>query len=98
MCACYSRDMDENDIFKAAWGNDVETLRRALGAGADPNKPHTRSGTLLLQVACQGNAVEAIRVLLAAGAKADAVFTRTSRVDGRVFVNHTPLMYVESVA
>ena len=98
MCKCYIHGMDENDFFKAAWNNDVATLRRALAEGADPNRQHARAGTLPLQLACQANAIEAIQALLEAGAKADITFTRASRVDnGRVFANHTPLMYAESV-
>ena len=89
--------MGKHDLFESAWKNDVAALRRALATGADPNEPHPRAGTLPLQLACQGNAIEAIEVLLGAGAKADAVFTRVSRVDGRTFANHTPLMYAESV-
>jgi len=89
--------MEDSDLFKSAWKNDVAALRRALAAGANPNEQHPRAGTLPLQLACQANAIEAIEVLLQAGAKADAVFTRVSRVDGRTFANHTPLMYAESV-
>jgi len=89
--------MDKNDLFESAWKNDTDALQRALAAGADPNEQHPRAGTLPLQLACQRNAIEAIRMLLEAGAKADATFTRVSRVDGRLFANHTPLMYAESV-
>jgi len=85
------------DLFNSAYSNDIESLQKALAAGADPNQPHPRAGTLPLQLACQGDAVEAIKVLLAAGAKADMVYSWTSRVDGRVFANHTPLMYVKSI-
>jgi hypothetical protein len=89
--------MNELDLFKSAWQNDTDGAQRALAAGADPNAQHPRAGTVPLQVACQGNAIAVIKMLLDAGAKADAVYTRTSRVDGRIFANHTPLMYANSV-
>lgn len=85
-----------NELFDAAYKNEVEKIRVAIGEGADPNAQHPRSGTIPLQLACQANALDAIRVLLDLGAKPGLRFTRVSRVDGRVFANHVPLMYVES--
>lgn len=90
--------MNENELFDAAWDNDVTAIRRAIANGADPNKQHPRAGTLPLQLACQNDATDAIKELLDAGARADAVFTRVSRVDERLFADHVPLMYVQSVA
>ena len=85
------------DLFKSAWENDVAALRAALAAGADPNEPHPRAGTLPLQLACDGNAIEAINVLLEAGARADVVFSPVSRVNSGFFSNRTLLMYTQSV-
>lgn len=85
------------DIYKAAFENDVRSLAESLARGADLNRPHARAGTLPLQLACQGNALDSIRFLLANGADSRLRFTRISRVDGRVFRNHTPLLYAKSV-
>jgi ankyrin repeat protein len=85
------------DLFRGAWDNDVAAVRAALLAGADPNEPHPRAGTLPLQLACQNDALESIALLLEAGARADVVFSPVSRVGGGVFANRTPLMYVQSV-
>jgi len=86
------------DLFKSAWSNDVGALRAALAAGADPNEPHPRAGTLPLQLACQSDAIESIDLLLEAGARADVVFSPVCRVNGGLFLNRTPLMYARSVA
>ena len=93
----YNVRMTDRDLFKPAWDNDAEAIRRALAAGADPNLQHPRAGTLPLQLAVQNNAIEAIKALLAGGARADTVFTRPSRVHDHIFANHTPLMYACSV-
>ncbi|MCQ4165882.1 ankyrin repeat domain-containing protein [Tahibacter harae] len=85
-----------DDLFAAAHKNDARTVAAAIRAGVDPDEPHPRAGTILLQLACQGDAVDVIRELIALGADANLRFTRRSRVDGHVFANHTPLMYVKS--
>jgi len=84
------------DLFKAAYANDVAKVSLAIAEGQDANAQSQRAGTIPLQLACQGNALDAIKVLLAAGADPNRRFTRTSRVDGRVFAAHVPLMYVTS--
>ena len=89
--------MTSNDLFRSAWENDVEAVRAALLAGVDPNEPHPRAGTVPLQIACSSNALEAIDVLLEGGARADIVFSPVSRINGGVYANRTPLMYVTSV-
>src|SRR5262245_59975626 len=85
------------DLFECAYENDVDGLHRALAAGAVANDAPPRAGTLPLQLACQGNAIAAVKALLDSGATAAAVLTRAPRVDGRIFANHSPLMYAESV-
>ncbi len=89
--------MVPTDLFRSAWENDVAAIRAALEAGADPNEPHPRAGTLPLQLACESNAIEAIDLLLEAGARADVVFSPVSRVRGGFFLDRTPLMYARSV-
>jgi ankyrin repeat protein len=74
----------------------VPGIRAAIAGGEDPNGQHARAGTIPLQLACQGNALDAIRELLSAGADPSRKFNRLSRVDGRFFGAHTPLMYVDS--
>lgn len=89
--------MVPTDLFRSAWDNDVAAVRAALEAGADPNEPHPRAGTLPLQLACLTDAIEAIDLLLEAGARADIVFSPVSRVGGGFFLNRTPLMYARSL-
>jgi len=86
-----------SSIFDAAFKNDVTGIDAAVRAGVDPNVAHPRSGLTPLQIACQGNASDAVRALLALGASASLATTRQSRVDGRSFVDHAPLMYAQSV-
>jgi ankyrin repeat protein len=88
----------ENALFGAAYRNDVDALAREIRAGADPNVQHPRAGTLPLQLACEANALDAIRFLLENGANPSLSFSRQSRVDGRWFLNWTPLMFALSVA
>jgi ankyrin repeat protein len=89
--------MPPTNLFRSAWENDVAAVRAALEAGADPNEPHPRAGTLPLQLACQSDAIASIDLLLEAGARADVVFSPVSRVNGGVFLNRTPLMYAKSI-
>lgn len=91
--------MNENEraLFAAAYGNDVEALAREIRAGADPNAQHPPAGTVPLQLACEANALDAIRFLLENGANPSLSFSRQSRVDGRWFLNWTPLMFALSV-
>lgn len=84
-------------VFKYAAKNDSQSLKKAIDEGIDPNSLHLRAGTLLLQIACQFNALDCIEVLLVAGADPSKRFTWVSRVDGRTFKDHVPLMYAESV-
>lgn len=88
---------NENALFDAAYRNDVDALAREIRAGADPNAQHPRSGSLPLQLACEANALDAVRFLLEAGANPSLSFSRQSRVDGRWFLNWTPLMFALSV-
>lgn len=87
----------EDDIFDAAYKNDFERISRLINQGLDPNDQHVRAGTLPLQVACQADALDAIHALLEGGADPRKCFTRKSRVDGRIFERHVPLMYATSV-
>ena len=87
-----------NDLYEAAFKNDSTAITALVAAGADPNAQHPRAGTLPLQLACEANAIDAIETLLKCGAHADAVFSRVSRVAGREFGDHTPLMCVKSMA
>lgn len=82
--------------FRYAAKNDSRSLRRAIEGGVSPNALHPKAGTLLLQTACQFDALDCIRVLLDMGADPSMRFTRVSRVDGRVFKDHVPLMYAEN--
>lgn len=89
--------MNSPDIFKLAHSNRADELRNAMAKGYDPNTPHVRAGTLLLQIACSSDAIDAVRVLLDAGADPNRYFTRVSPVDGRLFKDHYPMMSVRSV-
>ena len=87
------------DLFKAAHDNDLEAINLAIGVEQqDVNAQHPRAGTIPLQLACQADAIDAVRLLLALGADASRVYTHVSRVDGRVFRDRFPLLYVQSAA
>ena len=86
-----------NDIFNAAYRNDVKAIREVVAEGVDPNAQHPGAGALPLQLACQSNSLAAIAALLDCGADPAREFTRVSRVDARTFATHVPLMYVQSV-
>lgn len=86
-----------DSAFSYAAKNDGRSLQRAIEAGVSPNALHPKSGTLLLQIACQFDALDCVRALLDMGADPSMRFTRVSRVDGRVFKDHVPLMYAENV-
>jgi ankyrin repeat protein len=92
----FKATMDIDSIFKAASKNDSDALRKAIEGGIDPNIPHPKAGTLLLQTASRANAIESMKVLLDGGADPSRTTTRKSRVDGRVFENHVALMYAAS--
>lgn len=85
------------NLFDAAYSNDVAGVRAAVGEGQSPNAQHALAGTVPLQLACQANALDALEELLRLGADPNLRFSRTSRIDGRRFVAHTPLMYARSV-
>lgn len=90
--------MDENTIFKAAYENDIDTLKQAFEVGFSIQTPHPRSGHTPLQAACETNATKAIKLLLELGADPNGRFTKVSRVDGHVICNNSvPLLEVRSV-
>ena len=85
-------------IFSAAFNNDVDAIEAAVrSGGANPNAVHPRSGLTPLQIACQANAADAVAALLRLDASPSLATTRLSRVDGRMFVDHAPLMYAQSL-
>jgi ankyrin repeat protein len=77
----------------AARGGDVETLRRLLDAGADPNEEDW-TGAPPLDQAVHGGSAEAVRVLLEAGADPNGGASLTSPLVGAAGKNRVDLVMI----